>query len=61
MKLSIANSPRVCAAAPDAVASARASATAKRPMRSAPERDLGNLALCGSVELEVLALGEAEE
>src|SRR5437660_319298 len=63
-KLSIANSPRVCAATPDAVASARASAGASamsRPMRSAPEGDARGLTVFGPVELEVLPLGEAEE
>src|SRR2546429_909039 len=63
-KLSIANSPRVCAATPDAVASTRASAGASamsRPMRSAPEGDARGLTVFGPVELEVLPLGEAEE
>src|SRR5207245_4715037 len=59
-KLSIENSPRVCAAAGHAVASTRASA-AIRPMRSAPEGDARDLTVFGVIELEVLALGEAEE
>src|SRR3989442_6859946 len=59
-KLSIENSPRVCAAAGHAVASTRASA-AIRPMRSAPEGDARDLTVFGAIELEVLALGEAEE
>src|SRR5262245_50432519 len=59
-KLSIEASPRVCAAAGHAVASTRASAQ-MRPMRSAPEGDARDLTLFGSVELEVLTLGEAEE
>src|SRR5436309_15752909 len=63
-KLSIANSPRVCAATPDAVASTRASAGASamsRPMRSAPEGDARGLTVFGPVELEVCPLDEAEE
>src|SRR6266850_683258 len=59
-KLSIEKSPRVCAAAGDAVASTRASA-AIQPMRSAPEGDAWDLTVVGAVELEILALDEAEE
>src|SRR6266478_6940976 len=59
-KLSIANSPRVCAAAGHAVARTRASATI-RPMRSAPDGDARDLTIFGAIELEVLPLGEAEE
>src|SRR5437867_2638344 len=59
-KLSIENSPRVCAAVGDAVASTRASA-AIQPMRSAPEGDARDLTVFGAVELEILPLDEAEE
>src|SRR5437867_13138970 len=58
-KLSIENSPRVCAAAGHAVASTTASA-AIRPMRLAPEGDARALTFFGPVELEVLSPGETE-
>src|SRR6266849_6299713 len=61
MKLSIENSPRVCATAGDAAASTSASAARLRPMRSAPERDARDLTVVGPVELEVCPLDEAEE
>src|SRR5713101_843956 len=61
MKLSIENSPRVCATAGDAAASTSASAARLRPMRSAPERDARDLTVVGAVELEVCPLDEAEE
>src|SRR4030095_3967472 len=59
-KLSIANCPRVCAAAADAVASTRAR-TRIRPLRSAPDGGARHPTFFGAIELEVLALGEAEE
>src|SRR5262247_1272495 len=59
-KLSISNSPRVCAEAPGATASARASAASRR-IESAPESDARDLTIFGAFELEVLPLGEPEE
>src|SRR2546427_5756226 len=60
-KVSIESRPRVCADAGAAPARTSARSRTMRPMRSAPEGDARDLAVFGTVELEIPPLGEPEE